>query len=285
MNNMPSFDSVQYVNEVVKQLIFEYDHASTGTTPVLVGTAREVSARKKFEMLLPSGIGVGTGCVIDSYKNTSKQTDMIIYEKEHCPRFSINDTPEATYYPCEGVIAVGELKSRLGSSELDDAFSKIKSQKSCVRYNPNDYEWRKYTSSVIYEGSESERYNQCNKPFHQIYGFILCNEFAISVETLLEKIKSKCNTEEAHLLPNCIVSLKDGMVFYINCDKNKLCEDKSEATGVAFSHNSGQSTQFLINKIYTYIRNGVTKQVPYDRYILKSTSISKDGYSYKAFND
>ena len=57
----------------------------------------------------------------------------ILYEQDICPVFSINGTPETTYYPCECVIAVGEVKSALGQGSLQDAFKKIAS----VRRSPN----------------------------------------------------------------------------------------------------------------------------------------------------
>ena len=65
--------------------------------------------RHRLEQILSRGIAVGSGCVIDSYGNVSRQQDVVLYEREICPVFSINDTPEARYCPCEGVIAVGEV--------------------------------------------------------------------------------------------------------------------------------------------------------------------------------
>jgi hypothetical protein len=90
--------------------------------------------QRKLEHLLPVGIGVGSGCVIDSFGGTSKQQDVILYEKAFCPIFSVNDTPETTYYPCEGVIAVGEVKSTVASKELTDIFKKIHSVKMLKRF-------------------------------------------------------------------------------------------------------------------------------------------------------
>jgi hypothetical protein len=43
--------------------------------------------------------------------------DFIIFEKNLCPVFSINDNPDTTYYSCEGVIAVGEIKSTLNNED------------------------------------------------------------------------------------------------------------------------------------------------------------------------
>ena len=72
-------------------------------------------------------MGVWSGCVIDSYGNTSRQMDVVLYEKEVCPVFAINEDPAETYYPCGGVIAVGEVKTAIDSSELVDIFKKVKS--------------------------------------------------------------------------------------------------------------------------------------------------------------
>ena len=41
--------------------------------------------------------------------------DVVLYEKEQCPVFCINNSAETTYYPCEGVLAVGEVKSTIGN--------------------------------------------------------------------------------------------------------------------------------------------------------------------------
>ena len=45
------------------------------------------------------------------------------------PGICIDDNPETTYYPCEGVIAVGEVKNRVGKTEFDDSVKKIESVK------------------------------------------------------------------------------------------------------------------------------------------------------------
>ena len=84
--------------------------------------------------LLPRGVGVGSGCVIDSFGNANRQMDVILYERDICPVFSINEDPDSTYYPCEGVIAVGEVKSALDSRKLKDTFLKIESVKRLRRF-------------------------------------------------------------------------------------------------------------------------------------------------------
>ena len=83
-------------------------------------------------------MGVGEGFVIDSYGGTSRQQDIVLYERDLCPVFSINRTSQTTYYPCEGVIAVGEIKSWLDRDALKDAFEKIASVKALQRHPTTD---------------------------------------------------------------------------------------------------------------------------------------------------
>lgn len=125
-----TFNSKLFVQDLADDLVENFTKANKATTPTLVGSAKEKAVRKKLELLLPSIAGVGSGCVIDSHGLTSKQCDIVIYEKNFCPVFSINDNPETTYYPCESVIAVGEIKSAIGTKELIDSFAKIESVKN-----------------------------------------------------------------------------------------------------------------------------------------------------------
>ncbi len=95
--------------------------------------------RDQLEQVLPRGIAVGEGFVIDSYGGTSRQQDVILYERDICPVFSINRTLQTTYYPCEGVIAVGEIKSSLDRNSLQDAFEKVASVKRLRRHIVHEF--------------------------------------------------------------------------------------------------------------------------------------------------
>ena len=128
-----AFDPDKFIARIGQRLVEKFDYARAGTTPVTVGDAMEQPVRDQVEQILPRGIAVGEGFVIDSEGGTSKQTDMILYERDICPKFSINNTPGTTFYPCEGVIAVGEVKSTLDRRTLRDAFEKIASVKKLQR--------------------------------------------------------------------------------------------------------------------------------------------------------
>lgn len=127
------FDPLTFVNRIGKKLVGEFEEASVAGTPSLIGAARENPARKQLEKLLPAFVAAGSGIVIDSFRNRSTQQDLIFYERDFCPVYSINDTPEATYFPVEGVIATGEVKSVVDKPTLFDALAKIESAKVLKR--------------------------------------------------------------------------------------------------------------------------------------------------------
>ena len=135
---MTSFDPAQFVSRIGKRLVMEFEHAGEAGTPGLIGASREHPARVQLGKLLPAFVSVGSGLVIDSYGAQSKQQDIVIFERDFCPVYSINDTPEATYYPVEGVAATGEVKSTISKSVLFDALDKVQSAKALHRYSEKE---------------------------------------------------------------------------------------------------------------------------------------------------
>ena len=115
-----TFDPDKFIARIGQRLVEQFDDARAATSPSTIGSAMEQPVRNQLEQILPRGIGVGSGFVIDSEGGTSRQTDVVLYEKDICPVFSVNNTPDTTYYPCEGVIAVGEIKSTLDKQRLGD---------------------------------------------------------------------------------------------------------------------------------------------------------------------
>jgi len=82
-----SFDPIKYVKYLGEELITEFSKSSITTHPHAVGGSRESTARSKLKSILPAGVGVGSGFVIDSYGNTSSQCDIILYEENFSMKF------------------------------------------------------------------------------------------------------------------------------------------------------------------------------------------------------
>jgi hypothetical protein len=231
-------------------------------------------------MLLPNSVGVGSGCVIDSFGNTSKQMDIIIYEKEFCPVFCINDSPETTYYPCEGVIGAGEIKSRLNTKELKNIFEKSKSIKVLKRYSPiekgvlsgkNYHSYRNYNSKISFECSPEEEFNQRAKISDQIFCFALCGELELKPETLILKVD-----EQLKLCSevNLISILKNGIIFYRNKAKNKIVYLKKDADSFYYLNRSTENFQFLLKTLNDIILNVRTVPIlTFNRYLNSTKGI------------
>ena len=276
---MGNFDAAAFIDRIGERLVFEFDNAGQATTPSQIGQAREVPVRKQLEQILPRGIAVGSGCVIDSNGNTSQQIDVILYDRDICPVFCVNDTPETTYYPCEGVIAVGEIKSSLGTRALNDSFSKIASVKGLKRYivtPPGNLEYLPGGGRVI----SYRDYGSTTKPsvirvndtdpeqdeLKQIFGFVLSGKLALNPLTLLEKYIELVDQTRDILSPNLFISLNDGAVYPFNEKKNKRLLSAQTASHFAFFEVKF-GFRSLINYIYRSYRICQTSDIEaFDRY-------------------
>lgn len=271
-----SFDPPTFLRRVAARLVFEFDGAAAAGTPGLIGAAREHPARVQLEKLLPGGVGVGSGIVIDSYGSTSKQQDIVIFDKHICPVFSINDAPEATYYPIEGVIAVGEVKSSLDATQIEDSVSKISSVKRLQRFSiaeadglglPPSCAFRKYGATMSMTGTESEEYSQETKSLDQVFGFVLCGKFSLKPQSILERFSALVENESRGHSPNFLLSLNDGYLMHYRSETNSITRSAMEGDGVVFSGNREQAFPQLLWFLDLYIRSGRTVPVRhFDRY-------------------
>lgn len=273
-----TFNSVEFLNRMSKELVDAFTSAGSATTPATVGAVRENVVREKLGKVLPANISVGSGFVIDSFQHTSKQTDIIIYEKDICPVFSIANTPETTYYPCESVLAIGEVKSNLDSDDIEDAFRKIESVKSCQRFVKDSINWRKYCNTFTTVGAESERFDQGSKWTDQVYGFIICQSLGLKEESFLEKCLLEIRKRDRALLPNIIVSLNDGLAVFIDSVNMHHCIDAHDADMLYFFEKPSICFQFLLSRIHLIMNKGRTSCVlPFDRYIIESDALDMVG--------
>ena len=287
-----NFDTFRYIQSIGKELVTSFDHADLNTTPGQVGASKENSVRNKLQQILPVGIAVGSGFVIDSFGNTSRQMDVVLYEKEICPVYCINDSTDSTYYPCEGVVAVGEIKSSISRRELDDIFRKIESVKKLKRsatrkksvLGDTYIAFRKYGSYTEFEGDESENYNQELNPLDQIFGFSLAGNFRINSNRILDAM---CEHNRENL-PNLMLDL-NGKIFYPikESSKNKkfkICDSFVEATGIGVC-NEGRFFEFLISTLHNFFLRGRTVSVrEFDRYFSPEGVRSLQVNNYRRFN-
>jgi hypothetical protein len=288
-----TFNPEAYLKDIAEDLIRDFAKAGNATTPSLVGGARETPTRRKLESLLPPFVGVGTGCIIDSFGNTSKQMDIVLYEKNICPVYSINDTPETTYFPCEGVIAVGEVKSTLNNKELENIFAKADSVKKLIRYaelhkstltSDETLRFRHYGNLMPIEGTKEEEFNQNEKRTDQIFFFAFCGELGVLPATLLEKFVEELQKYPKSNSVNLISILNYGQVLFMNRQLNQIKYWYGDDTNCIYLTSKRENNfQFLISRLTEIIRGYRTTDISsFSKYINPSAGqIYLDG----AFRD
>ena len=282
----PKFDPAEFVRRVGRDLVSSFESAREATTPGLVGGAIENAVRNRLEQILPRGIGVGTGCVIDIHGGTSRQIDVVLYEKELCPRFSVNENSETSYFPVESVLAVGEVKSVIGKVELNDAFKKIASVKSLYRsfekMDGNVYVGRRYSDS----GSATALgFYRDNTNLGDVLGFVLAERSNIAV-TLPDPSKTHKSAPKATLLghyvenvttlnndvlcPDTVVFL-DGTVLVPYAANGLTPYVAARVRNVLphLIHPVKADSPFgeLIKTIWKRHREGITAHIPLERYL------------------
>ena len=209
------FSVTEYVETLGEELIAAFEQGRLAPTPGTVGDTRERAIRKKLRQLLPRGIGVGSGFVIDAQENVSNQIDIILYEEDICPVFRINDSTEAAFYPCEGVFAVGEVKSTIGSREVDDILKKIASVRKLnrvVKPRPSILfegqlltAYRHYGNTMAIEPDPEDSYEQNAQGLNQIWGFGIARETTLTPTTLADKLSGSCGHTRKTSTPNLII--------------------------------------------------------------------------------
>ena len=279
-----SFDSAQFIRNAGDALITEFEKARGATTPELVASAMETAARNHLQQILPSGVAVGTGCVIDTYGKTSRQIDVVLYERDTCPVFRVNDDPKATYYPCEGVIAVGEIKSVIGKKELEDSFKKIASVKSLTRnYEYPKYQdykgkrvfgYRKYgerTGAIRNDIISQVNYAPNNFEGSKIYGFILGDKMGPSANTMRSHYSELIKESNLVTCPNIALFL-EGIAFDPARVRNKKFD---RSLSVEMAHcmimmKLSNPFSLLISRIHSaYTLGGTAETEVFGQYYLK----------------
>ena len=282
-----TFDSVEFIGRIGRRLVNEFDDARQATTPSLVGDAMEVPVRNQLENILPSGIAIGSGCVIDSYGHTSQQMDVVLYERNICPVFSINNTPETTYYPCEGVIAVGEVKSTFSTTELRDSIQKIASVKTLSRHivaaDPSELDYLPDVEKIIhYRGygdievpsvmNATRVDNAEANEYSRIYGFVLTGELRISGKTLLTRFAEYSASVGDSLCPNLLVALNGGVLLPA-CAERKQYRFSAESASDFVLLRDAPPFQSLVQNLYLAYQKGLTSPFEsFNRYLFKQST-------------
>ena len=286
----PTFHAKDFIARLGKNLIKEFEDARQATTGPLIGTAIETPVRRRLEQVLPRGIAVGSGCVVDSYGNCSKQQDVVLYERDVCPVFSVNDTPESTYYPCEGVLGVIEVKSSLDTASLRDSFEKTESVRRLRRHgiygppsmrgesrpNYRRYESTKMANRITFADPEQLNRNGLD----QIFGAVLSGSLRISPSAFCARFAELAQDFGDDSTPNIVEVLDGGTLLPCSLEGNDAQILPSAKNATHFMYLESDPLRMLIHSIYLTYREGVTSPTDaFDRYVVGDET----GYSGRVF--
>ena len=315
-----AFDVDKHIRDIGADLVKDFEKARTATSPTAVGDAMETPVRNQLQQILPRGIGVGSGFVIDTNGGTSQQTDVVLFERDICPELTINNTPGTAYYPCEGVIAVGQVKSILTKPLLKQEFRKIASVKQLQRYAVHDFMPHPTTGKpIVLERSYGNMQNpsitdvtERREPdeTRQIFGFIIAGSVEMRTDTLMETYLEFTRETGDSLSPNLLAVLTRGLLAWGNFTTKRTERYKSEETGnfgirqthdgparwdpswsaqkaelLSYSEDE-ESFRALIRWVYEIFRTGKTSDVrAFDRYFLKGDESTGGERKFKPKGD
>ena len=240
-----SFNLKEYIKILGQELVSEFEKAGIMTHPGAVGAGRETSAKQKLKQILPAGVGVGSGFVIDSFGHTS----------------------ENTYYNCESVIAVGEVKSVVTRKELEDSLDKLLIVKSLQRKDDGNSLRNYLSSQSIMETFEKSRpYEPKNDVRKQIFTFLLCQRFNMTTEMIVSVLKEKCS--EDWLFPNRMISTEGAYYGYLQLGNPiQILRGRKDATSLFNFVDNPLSFNYFILELLSFICNANTVVLDYSPYL------------------
>ena len=217
--------------------------------------------------------------MIDSYGSASRQQDVILYERDICPVFSVNETPESTYYPCEGVVAVVEVKSSVGKSELMDSFKKIKSVRSLRRYEVHDplstpgdplIRYRRYGTTQPPAIMDFDSYAEWERTGRtQIFGAVLTGKLRVSPETFRARYSELSSNFGDDASPNIVEVLEGGTLIPFLVEETEHRAAFSAKAATHFMYTESDPFRELLHWIYAAHRYGITSPAEaFDRYLI-----------------
>lgn len=261
------FNISQFIEDLGEDLVTIFSRSSKEAIhPDEVGKLKEINITKQIESILPSGVGVGRGYVFDSEGNISNQCDLILYEKNLIPVFVRDGNVEYSYFPCEGVIAVGEIKSTLTIDELKSSIEKLEKIKNLKRLCKNNHNFRHFLSTLVAYGADSEIFDPINKSFDNIFTFIFCKNNQIAIETIFEILKDKFKNNIEYTIDR-IYSLDKPMISRIIYDKthNSLAGNIKPTGFASFNLSSNQFGRLVLD-ISHFVKNGRSQSFDFSSY-------------------
>ncbi|HAV5302545.1 DUF6602 domain-containing protein [Acinetobacter baumannii] len=176
---------------------------------------------------LPKQYKLGNGEIISSYSQTSKQTDLIVYDNNKSIIFQASDSIQI--YPIETIYGIIEIKSKLSKQKLNEGLENIKSLKQI--HSPSFISKKLGPTSTVTYGN--------TPPFGVIFAYDLGGN---SLDSLEENLREWCSKNPASVWPNMICVLNQGLILFREGLKDRLhsneITDECTTIGLHFKEDS-----------------------------------------------
>jgi len=227
-----------------------------------LGTAREQIIREFLGAYLPKRFEVSTGFAFDCAGRISKQLDIVIFDSQICPRF---ETPGGKFlFPCEAIVAVGQVKSSLTSRpKFREALDNLSSVKELDRS----------ANGTARDSRFNEKLCPSENHLHQIFTFLFITGEAMNPQTLGQTLLEDAFVMLVEHLPNVILALDRYLITY--CCDNGICPNPMDARGVAIQATENPSDALL--RFYLLLGQALnvirTSELPYWEYLSRYHNI------------
>ncbi|MGB3532771.1 MAG: DUF6602 domain-containing protein [Microcoleaceae cyanobacterium] len=225
------------------------------------GTFREGRLKKFLENgRLPNKFGIGSGEIVGYASNTSKQSDLIIYDQLNGIALIYDE--QVQVYPIESVYGVIEVKSCLSKTELIKSLDNIKSVKLL---SPNEPIKKFYSDRLVSYPRP--------KPFGIIFAYSLANN---SLNSLTENLREWESKHDKSLYPNIVVVLEEGIIYHYNKNQRIFYNESIlNATSVFSLEHKTDTLYHFYSILIDLCSNMSLGPVTLDRYFKPSDQMGK----------
>lgn len=193
------------------------------------GTVRENKLRNFLaEGRLPGRYGLGAGEVVGRVRDTSRQCDVVIYDKYDGVMFIYDESVQV--FPIDCVYGIIEVKSSLSKTELIDALDKIAAFKEMTP-----------TGMVSQPaGGGFTTFHPRPRPFGAVFAYGLAGN---SLNSLVDNLREWEAMVDPKLWPNYLCVLEAGVIYHAGEDLAEFIDsDKISAStsprGLAYGQDS-----------------------------------------------
>jgi hypothetical protein len=232
-----------------------------------LGAGREEVIRQFLRNHLPARFGISTGFVFDAQGLASDQIDIVIYDKLTCPIFEAAGGRK--FFPCECVVAVGEVKSRISSGrDLESAFDNVKSVKKLDR-----------SAAGVNRALGTDRgINQHTEHLDQIFGFVFVIDRCLTSKTLRAQWFYYLREAPRHLWPNVVFHFDHFLMTYA-CSSG-VCANPQDARAITVVERNDAS--WLLLRFYGMLARAVdatnVSEFSYWEYLNGDEPLDADAY-------